>query len=234
MQSPRATFGPCEFTCMSTAELGVTGSLPRHQTHCRAVPKPVPGVSKQLILRQEEKKKNVSVTSKSKICIIVEETIAASAAAAARRGAVSLAEQGRVPPGKQCCLRHCVPSPQPWEAVAARLVGQKHGRNEPLGNAFPSPKDIVKNSSLATLENTVDCGVFPALLQLAICLTLFKQLLVAIFPHGPMLLIAAAMLQTCLKCSHLNYDLQQLYLKSYTSPSLSTINIVNRDKTMEG
>lgn len=56
----------------------------------------------------------------------------------------------------------------------------------------------------------------------------------AIFPSGPVLLIAAAMLQTRLKCPYLNYDSEQLYLKSYTSLSLSTINIVNRDKAMEG
>jgi len=63
---------------------------------------------------------------------------------------------------------------------------------------------------------------------------LFRRLLEATFLSGSVLLIAAAMLQTCLKCPYLNYDLQQLYLKLYTSPSLSTINIVNRDKAMEG
>lgn len=49
-----------------------------------------------------------------------------------------------------------------------------------------------------------------------------------VFSSGP------ALLQTCLQCPYLNYDSQHLYLKPYTSPSLSTINIVNRDKDMEG
>lgn len=60
---------------------------------------------------------------------------------------------------------------------------------------------------------------------------LFRGLLVTIFSSGPAQLIDTAMLQTCLKCPYLNYDSQHLYLKLYTS--LSTINIVNRDKVME-
>lgn len=42
------------------------------------------------------------------------------------------------------------------------------------------------------------------------------------------------MLQTCLECPYLSSNLQHLYLKPYTSPSLSTSNIVNREKVMEG
>lgn len=42
------------------------------------------------------------------------------------------------------------------------------------------------------------------------------------------------MLKTCLECPYLNSNLQHPYLKPYTSPSLSTSNIVNRDKVMEG
>lgn len=61
---------------------------------------------------------------------------------------------------------------------------------------------------------------------------LFRGLLVTVFSSGLAQLIATAELQTCLKCPYLNYDSQHLYLKRYTS--LSTINIVNRDKVMEG